>query len=112
MWRIPFKEGGTSMNRVKCAGVLASAMVLITAGSAPAQQPQPCAMMKDHQMGGMQQQGMPGMGMMQQDKDKQMGRMQGCMMMEDMKKQQQLMLEMMKHMRMMDEMMEMMMQQI
>lgn len=56
------------MNRLKCAGTLALAMAFMTAGTASAQQPQPCAMMKDHQMGGMQQQGMPGMGMMKQDK--------------------------------------------
>jgi hypothetical protein len=95
-------------------GALALTVVLMTAGAALAQQPQPCAMMKDHQMGGMQQQGMPGMGMgmMKQDKqDKEMGDMQGCKMMGDMKKQQQLLLEMKKHMRMMDEMMEMMMMQ-
>ncbi|MBI2883026.1 MAG: hypothetical protein HYY11_03820 [Candidatus Methylomirabilis oxyfera] len=99
------------MNRVKCAGALALAMVCMTAGTASAQQPQPCAMMKDHQMGGMGQQGMPGMGMgmMNRDKqDKEMGGMQGCKMMDDMKKQHQLLLEMKKHMRMMDEMMEMM----
>lgn len=100
------------MNRIRCAGIVAFTMVVVSAGSALAQQPQPCAMMKDHQMGGMQQgkSGM-GMGMMKQDKqDKEMGGMQGCMMMEDMKKQQQLLMEMKKHMKMMDEMMEMMMQ--
>jgi hypothetical protein len=37
--------------------------------------------------------------------------MQGCKMMGDMKKQQQLLLEMKKHMRMMDEMMDGMMMQ-
>lgn len=95
------------MNTLKCAGTLALAMVVMTAGTAPAQQPQPCAMMKDQQTGGMQQ-GRSGMGMMKQDKET--GGMQGCMMMEDMKKQQQLLLEMKKHMKMMDEMMEMMMQ--
>jgi len=42
--------------------------------------------------------------------DKQMGGMQDCKMMGEMKNQQQLMREMKKHMRMMDEMMEMMMQ--
>ncbi|TAL41251.1 MAG: hypothetical protein EPN89_19305 [Methylovulum sp.] len=97
------------MNSLKFAGTLALAMVFMTAASVMAQQSQPCMMMKDHQMGGMQQQGMPGMGMMKQGKE--MGGMQNCMMMEEMKDQQQLMQEMKKHMRMMDEMMDKMMMQ-
>lgn len=104
------------MNRMKYAGALAVAMVVMTAGNALAQSPQPCAMMKDHQMGDMQQQGTSGMGMGRMKQDKQMGGMQDCKMMQDcpmmqdVKDQQQLMLEMKKHMQMMDKMMEMMMQ--
>ncbi|HWQ70592.1 MAG TPA: hypothetical protein VN494_11700 [Patescibacteria group bacterium] len=104
------------MNRVKCAGALALAMTFMTVGAASAQQAQPCAMMKDHQMGGMQQQGMPGMGMGMMKQDKEMGGMQGCKMMEGMKGQHQSMIEMKKHLRemkkhmnMLDEMMDGMM---
>src|SRR5574337_1401038 len=111
------------MNRVKCAGALALVMACMTAGSASAQQSQLCARMKDHQMGGMQQQGMPGMGMGMMKQDQQMGGMQqqgmsgmgmgmmemcqkmqegatqDCKMMEGMKGQHQSMLEMKKHLR-------------
>lgn len=106
------------MNRVKCAGALALAMVCMTVGTVSAQQPQPCAMMKDHQMGGKQQQGMPGMGMgmMEMCQKMQEGTAQECKMMEGMKGQRQPMVEMRKHLRemkkhmnMLDEMMDGMM---
>ena len=93
-------------------GMLAFIVVLGVSVAAFAEEPSPGTMKQDHQMGGMQQRGMSGMGMgmgmMKQDK--QMGGMQDCKMMGEMKNQQQLMREMKKHMRMMDEMMEMMMQ--
>ena len=127
------------MNLLKFAGTLALAMVFMTAASVPAQQPQPGMMMKDDQMGGMQQRGMPGMGMMKQGKEMggmqqqgmpggmgmgmmemcqkmQEGTAQGCNMMEGMKGQHQSMVEMKKHLRemkkhmnMLDEMMDGMM---
>jgi hypothetical protein len=123
------------MNRVKYAGALALAAALMTAGTASAQQPQPCAMMKDHQMGGMrqsgpgtmkqdhqmggmQQQGMSGMGMgmMEMCQKMQEGTAQECRMMEGMKGERQPMVEMKKHLRemkkhmnMLDEMMDGMM---
>jgi len=93
--------------------MLAFIVVLGVSVAAFAEEPGPGTMKQDHQMGGMQQRGISGMGMgmgmMKQDK--QMGGMQGCMMMEDMKDQQQLMREMKKHMRMMDEIMDKMMMQ-
>lgn len=80
------------------------------------QQSGPGTMKQDHQMGGMQQQGMPGMGMGMMKQDKEMGGMQGCKMMEGMKGQHQSMAEMKKHLRemkkhmnMLDEMMDGMM---
>jgi hypothetical protein len=115
------KEGETRMNPLKCAGTLALTVVLMTAGAALAQQPQPCAMMKDHQMGGMQQQGMPGMGMgmMEMCQKMQEGTGQDCKMMEGMKGQHQSMVEMKKHLRemkkhmnMLDEMMDGMMEKM
>lgn len=115
------------MNRLKCAGALALAMAFMTAGTASAQQPQPCAMMKDqqmggmqqsgpgtmkqdNQMGGMQQQGMSGMGMgmMEMCQKMQEGTAQDCKMMEGMKGQHQSMLEMKKHLREMKKHMQMM----
>lgn len=119
-------------------GALAFMAVFGMAASVLAQQSGSGMMMKDHQTGGMQQQGMPSTDMTKQDK--QMGGMQDCKMMEgkgvtkqdqeagggmqqgckmmegmsmmkqEMKDQQQLMQEMKTHMKMMDEMMEMMMQ--
>lgn len=105
------------MKRITHVGALALSMVLMTAGAALAQDPQPCAMMKDQQMGGMQQQGMPGMGMgMMEMCEKMQGTAQECKMMEGMKGQHQSMVEMKKHLRemkkhmnMLDEMMDGMM---
>jgi hypothetical protein len=105
------------MKRITHVGALALSMVLMTAGAALAQDPQPCAMMKDHQMGGMQQQGMPGMGMgMMEMCEKMQGTAQECKMMKNMKEQRQRMSEIRKHLRemkkhmyMMDEMMDEMM---
>lgn len=96
------------MKLIKSVGMLGFIAVLGVAVAVVAEQPGSGMTKQDHQMGGMQQQGMPGMGMMRQDK--QMSGMQGCPMMQDMKDQQQLMLEMKKHMQMMDKTMEMMMQ--
>ena len=92
------------MKLMKRVGMLAFIAVLGVPVSVLAQQPDPGVMKQDHQMGGMQQQGMPGMGTMKQDKqmggmqdckmmegmgmmkqDKEMGGMQGCMMMQGMK---------------------------
>ena len=110
------------MNPLKCAGTLALGMVLMTAVSVPAQQPQPGMMKQDKQMGGMQQQGMPGgmgMGMMEMCQKMQEGTAQDCKMMEGMKGQHQSMLEMKKHLRemkkhmiMLDEMMDGMMEKM
>src|SRR5574337_374071 len=109
------------MNRVKCAGALALVVALMTARAVLAQQSQPCAMMQDQQMGGMQQQGMPGMGMgmMEMCQKMQEGTAQDCKMMEGMKGQHQSMLEMKKHLRemkkhmnMLDEMMDGMMEKM
>ena len=112
------------MNPLKWAGTLALGMVFMTAASVMAQQSQPCMMMKDQQMGSMEQQGMPGMGMGMMKQGKEMGGMpqqgmpggmgmgmmemcqkmqegtaQGCTMMEGMKGQHQSMAEMKKHLR-------------
>jgi hypothetical protein len=117
--RTLLEEGGTRMNPLKFAGTLALGMVLMTAVSVPAQQPQPGMMKQDKQMGGMQQQGMPGgmgMGMMEMCQKMQEGTAQDCKMMEGMKGQHQSMVEMKKHLRemkkhmnMLDEMMDGMM---
>jgi hypothetical protein len=84
-------KGGDRMKVMKRLGVLACIAILGVPMSVLAQQPGP-GMKQDHQMGGMQQQGMSGigMGMMKQDKqDKEMGGMQDCKMMEGMMKPDQ-----------------------
>ena len=105
-------------------GMSAFIVVLGVSVAAFAEEPSPGMMKQDHQMGGMQQQGMPGMGMGMMKQGKEMGGMQqqgmpggmgmgmmemcqkmqeetaqGCKMMEGMKGQHQSMLEMKKHLR-------------
>ncbi|MBZ0160538.1 hypothetical protein [Candidatus Methylomirabilis sp.] len=105
------------MKVMKCMGMLALIAMLGVPMSVLAQQPG-SGMKQDHQMGGMQQQGMPGMGMgmMEMCQKMQEGTAQGCKMMEEMKGERQPMVEMKKHLRemkkhmnMLDEMMDGMM---
>ncbi len=105
-------------------GMSAFIVVLGVSVAAFAEEPSPGMMKQDHQMGGMQQQGMPGMGMGMMKQGKEMGGMQqqgmpggmgmgmmemcqkmqegtaqGCKMMEGMKGRPQSMVEMKKHLR-------------
>lgn len=95
------------MKVMKRLGVLACIAILGVPMSVLAQQPGP-GMKQDHQMGGMQQQGMQGMGMMEMCQKMQEGAAQDCKMMEGMKGQHQSMLEMKKHLREMKKHMQMM----
>jgi len=94
------------MNVMKRIGMLACVALLGIPVTVLAQQPG-SGMKQDHQMGGMQQQGMGGMGMMEMCQEMQ-ETAQDCKMMDGMKGQHQLMSEMKKHLREMKKHMQMM----
>lgn len=103
------------MKLMKRMGTLAFVAMLGVPASVLAQQPGPGMMKQDHEMGERQQKGMGGMGMMEMCQ-KMQGMAGDSKMMEGMKGQHQLISEMKKHMReinkhmrMLDEMMDGMM---